>query len=174
VYRSGFGQALAQATLKQFFIHKLFNAGLALKGVNAAIECFGGLLLATTNASHIQSFIDRVTQSELLHDHRDAVASTLLHLSHEFSVSAQHFYAFYLLGHGVLKLVMVYGLVAKKTWAYPFALAALAGFILYQSYRVSYTHSLGLTLLTIFDCAFLVLVWQEYGLARSATKGVRL
>jgi uncharacterized membrane protein len=156
----------AEAVLKAFFIHRLFNAGLALKGVNAAIECFCGLLLAATNAAHIQSFIDAVTQSEMLHDHRDAVAAALLHASSEFSVSTQHFYAVYLLGHGVLKLIMVFGLARKKMWAYPFALTALLGFIFYQTYRVSYTHSLGLTLLTAFDCAFMLLVWQEYGMAR--------
>jgi uncharacterized membrane protein len=150
--------------LKDFFIHKLFHAGLALKAVNAVIECFGGLLLAMTNASHIQSFINAVTQSELLHDHRDAVATTLFHVTREFSVSSQHFYAVYLLGHGLMKLVLVFGLARKTAWAYPFALTALAGFILYQSYRFSYSHSLGLALLTLFDCAFFVLVWQEYRL----------
>jgi uncharacterized membrane protein len=130
----------AEASLKAFFIHRLFG--------------------------HIQSFVDGITQSELLQNRGDAVAAALLRASQEFSVSSQHFYAFYLLGHGLVKLLMVYGLVRRKMWAYPFALAALAGFILYQSYRISHTHSLGLTFLTVFDCAFMLLVWQEYRLAR--------
>jgi uncharacterized membrane protein len=156
--------------LKEFFIHKLFKAGLALKGINAGIECVGGLLLALTNAQHINAFIIGLTQSEFLHDRRDAVAAALLHVSRELSVSAHHFFAFYLMAHGLVKLVMVYGLARQRSWAYPFALAALAGFILYQSYRFGHSHSIGLALLTIFDCAFFWLVWREYRLPQRKLK----
>jgi uncharacterized membrane protein len=151
--------------VKARIIHRLFRAGLALKGFNAGIEALSGLLLAAVGTDSIKLWAKAATQSELLHDPQDVVATALLHWAQGFSVSEQHFYAFYLLSHGVVKLALVIALARGKIWAYPAALAAFAGFILYQSYRISYTHSPGLALLTAFDCVFVYLVWREYRLS---------
>ena len=147
-------------------IHRLFAAGLLLKGVNAVLESLGGLLLALTGVENVKHFVHAVTQSELLDDPNDLVANSLLTFAQGFSVSSEHFYALYLLGHGAVKLTFIYGLVRQKVWAFPMALAAMTGFIIYQSYRLSYTHSIGLTVFTLFDCVFLVLIWQEFRIAR--------
>jgi uncharacterized membrane protein len=39
-------------------------------------------------------------------------------------------------------------------------------FIAYQVYRYTYTHSVGLVLLTVFDLFVMVLIWHEYRLVR--------
>jgi uncharacterized membrane protein len=147
-------------------IHRLFKAGLWLKGLNAALESLGGVMLAALGVENVKVFIQTITQSELLEDPRDILANSLLKFAQGFSVSSEQFYAFYLLGHGVVKLALVYGLARQKTWAFPMAMVAIAGFIIYQSYRVSYTYSIGLALLTVFDCVFLVVIWQEFKIAR--------
>jgi uncharacterized membrane protein len=38
----------------------------------------------------------------------------------------------------------------------------LAGFVVYQVYRLTLSFSLGLTLLTLFDALVIVLTWREY------------
>lgn len=58
------------------------------------------------------------------------------------------------------------GLLREKLIAYPASLAALAGFIAYQIYRYSYTHSVGLLVLTAFDLIVMALVWHEWRLLR--------
>jgi uncharacterized membrane protein len=39
-------------------------------------------------------------------------------------------------------------------------------FIVYQLYRFSYTHGIGLIALTAFDIFVMCLIWHEYGLVR--------
>jgi uncharacterized membrane protein len=86
-----------------------------------------------------------------------------------FSVSSQHFYAFYLLSHGLVKVALVIGLLRNKLWAYPASLVVLSLFIVYQVYRYSYTHSMGLIVLTVFDVFVMFLIWHEYRLVSRKT-----
>lgn len=83
-----------------------------------------------------------------------------------FSVSSQHFYAFYLLSHGLVKIALVVGLLRNRLWAYPASLVVMSLFIVYQLYRYSYTHSAALIVLSVFDVAVIGLIWHEYRLVR--------
>ena len=80
--------------------------------------------------------------------------------------STQSFYAFYLLSHGLIKIILVIGLLREKLIAYPASLVAMAAFIAYQLYRYSYTQSFGLIVLNVFDLIVMVLVWHEWRLLR--------
>jgi uncharacterized membrane protein len=89
-----------------------------------------------------------------------------LHWAQEFSGATKNFYTFYLISHGVIKLGLVVGLLRGKLWSYPASLVVLGLFIIYQMYRFSYTHGLGLIVLTVFDIVVLGLIWHEYQLVR--------
>jgi uncharacterized membrane protein len=143
-------------------IHQVFEISVLLKGAHAVIECLGGLLLALIGNDWIRSHVASLTQYELVEDPRDMIANALLGFAQQFSVGSQHFYALYLLSHGIVKLLLVIGLLRGKLWAYLASLAALGLFMAYQLYRYSYAHSLGLIVLTVFDAAVMVLVWHEY------------
>jgi|SRR5437870_1940930 uncharacterized membrane protein len=147
-------------------IHQIFQISVLLKGAHALIECAGGLALAIVSTSTIVSLVDALTQDALVEDPNDFVASHLLALAQNFSVQEQNFYAFYLLSHGVVKLFLVVGLLKGKLWSYPASLIVLGLFILYQLYRYSYTHGVGLIALTVFDIVVMALIWHEYGLVR--------
>jgi len=147
-------------------IHQIFQISVLLKGAHALIECAGGLALAIVSTSTIVSLVDALTQDALVEDPNDFVASHLLALAQNFSVQEQNFYAFYLLSHGVVKLFLVVGLLKGKLWSYPASLIVLGFFILYQLYRYSYTHGVGLIALTVFDIVVMALIWHEYGLVR--------
>ena len=147
-------------------IHQIFEISVLLKGAHALIECIGGVALALVSTEYIRGLVNSVTQDELIEDPKDFLAGHFLAYAHDFTVSTQNFYAFYLLSHGVVKLALVIGLLRNKLWAYPASLAALALFILYQLYRYSYTHGIGLIVLTVFDVFVMWLIWHEYRLAR--------
>ena len=148
-------------------IHQIFQASVLLKGAHALIECLGGIALALVSTSSIANFVNAITQDELIKDPNDFVATHLLTMAHNFSVQTQqHFYAFYLLSHGIVKVALVVGLLREKLWAYPASLIVLTLFVLYQLYRFSYTHGLGLIVLTLFDIVVMGLIWHEYGLMR--------
>lgn len=147
-------------------IHQIFEISILLKGAHALIECIGGLVLAFVSTSAITSLVNALTQDELIEDPNDFVAAHFLALAQNFTVSTQHFYAFYLLSHGLTKVFLVIGLLRNKLWAYPVSLVVLGLFIVYQLYRFSYTHGFGLIVLTVFDFVVMGLIWHEYRLAR--------
>src|SRR6266849_6939296 len=145
-------------------IHRIFRIGVLLKGAHALVECGGGLALALVSTSTITKAVNALTQEELIEDPNDLVAAHLLSLAQNFTVGTQRFYAFYLLSHGLIKAFLVIGLLRNKLWAYPVSLVVLGLFIAYQLYRFSYTHGVGLILLTVFDVIVMGLIWHEYRL----------
>ena len=147
-------------------IHQIFEVSVLLKGAHAAVEAIGGLALTLTNNQWIRDVVTQTTQSELIEDKRDFIANQLVTWAHGFSIEAQHFYAWYLLSHGVVKLALVAGLLMRKLWAYPTTMVVLGLFILYQLYRYTQTHGLGLILLTALDVVVVGLTWHEYSLMR--------
>ena len=147
-------------------IHRIFEISVLLKGAHALIECVGGLALAFVSTSEIVALVNKVTQNELIEDPHDFVAIHLFSLVRGFSVGSKNFYVFYLVSHGIIKLALVAGLLRSKLWAYPASLVVLAIFVAYQIYRFSYTQSIGLMVLTVFDLFVMVLIWHEYGLMR--------
>jgi uncharacterized membrane protein len=147
-------------------IHRVFEVSVLLKGAHAAIECIGGLILAFVSTSAITSLVNSLTQEELIEDPKDFVAGHVLSMAQNFTVSTKHFYAFYLLSHGIIKIFLVIGLLRNKLWAYPASLIVLGLFIVYQLYRFSYTHGFGLVVLTVFDVVVIGLIGHEYRLVR--------
>ncbi len=127
---------------------------------------FGRIALALISTNSIVNAVNAITQEELVKNPHDFVATRLLAMAHSFSVQTKNFYAFYLLSHGVVKLLLVVGLLRNKLWSYPASLIVLALFVAYQLYRFSHTHGLGLIALSIFDVIVMMLIWHEYGLAR--------
>jgi uncharacterized membrane protein len=152
-------------------VHQIFQLSILLKGAHAAIECAGGIALALISTSTIANLVNRLSQEELIEDPHDFLATHLLAWAQSFSVATQHFYAFYLLGHGAVKMLLVIGLLKGKLWSYPASLVVFGLFIVYQLYRFSYTHGAGLIVLTVLDMVVMVLIWREYGLMRRHLPG---
>ena len=147
-------------------IHQIFAISVLLKGAHAVLECIGGIALAVVTTQSIADLVNALTQEELTEDPQDFVATHLLHMAQDFTVGTQRFYAFYLLSHGILKLFLVVCLLRRRLWAYPVSLVVFALFFLYQLYRYSYTHGVGLIALTVLDLIVMGLVWHEYRLLR--------
>ncbi len=147
-------------------IHQVFQVSVLVKGAHALLECVGGLALAVISTNSIVGLVNDLTQDELVKDPNDFIATHLIAFANDFSVGTQHFYAFYLLSHGFVKVLLVIGLLKEKPWAYPASLVVLSLFVIYQLYRYSYTHRIGLIVLTAFDLVVMALIWHEYGLMR--------
>ena len=130
-------------------IHRIFVVSVAAKGLHALIEIAGGLALYLLSSEAIADWI---------RPHEWAAS--------HFKPEEQHFYAFYLLSHGLVKVLLVIGLLKGKAWSYPASLIVLGLFVAYQLYRYSYTQSVGLLVLTAFDVVVMALIWWEYRLVR--------
>jgi uncharacterized membrane protein len=146
--------------------HQVFVVSVLFKGAHALIEIAGGIALFLVSTAAIVNAIKRYSYDQLIEDQHDWVATHLLEFAGHFSVAEHNFYAAYLLSHGVIKAVLVAGLLRQRLWAYPASFAVFGGFILYQLYRFSFTHDIGLILLSIFDLFVIYLAVHEYRLLR--------
>lgn len=154
------------ASLREKRIHDIFAISVLLKGAHAVVEIVGGIMLYMSSTQAIVGLLNRFAASELIEDPNDFVAGYLLKFAEGFSVGTHHFYAFYLLSHGLVKIVLVAGLLREKLWAYPASFAVFTAFIAYQLYRFSYTHEWTLIALSILDAIVIALAWHEYRLLR--------
>ena len=133
-------------------VHQIFAVSVSLKGLHALLEIAGGIALYGFSADAIARWLDEIDRGGLV--------------ARYFDLSEQHFYAFYLLSHGLVKVVLVYGLLKEKLWAFPASFVVFGAFIAYQLYRYSFTHEVSLIFLSVFDLFVIALAIHEYRLLR--------
>ncbi|OYX44302.1 MAG: hypothetical protein B7Z02_05995 [Rhodobacterales bacterium 32-67-9] len=149
-------------------LHQLFEVSLLAKGAFAATELLSGIAIWLVSADWVTATVRWLTRQEIVEDPRDRLANWLLGFAQGYSVSTQHFWALYLVGHGVVKLAVVAALAYRLLWAYPVSIFVLVGFILYQIERYSVTHAPILIALSLFDLVVIWLVWHEYQRMKAA------
>jgi uncharacterized membrane protein len=133
-----------------------------IKGLLASGEAVGGLGLLLTPNMAILRLVAWLTKHEIAQDPTDPMATWFRRAAEAFPIQVQHFYAWYLMGHGFLKLLMVFMLARRILWAYPLAMAVLAGFVTYQIHHWTESHSVVLLLLSGLDTLMIVLVFREW------------
>jgi uncharacterized membrane protein len=148
-------------------LDRAFAVGIILKGLDGLLEVIGGALLLVISPAAIDSLTRFLTQHELSEDPHDFLFTRLVHVAGTLTGSSVRFGAFYLISHGVIKIVLVAALLRNKIWAYPWMIVFLIAFIVYQVYRMTFAFSVGLLLLTVFDALVVWLTYREYGKQRS-------
>ncbi len=153
---------LIERTTLGRILHRLFGASLVIKGILAASEAVSGLGLLLTPNHLILSLVTWLTRNELTQDPQDDMALWFRHLAESFPIQTQHFYALYLIGHGTLKLIMVFLLARRIRWAYPASMVVLTGFVIYEFRDFLITNSLPSLALCLLDAVMIGLVWREW------------
>jgi uncharacterized membrane protein len=143
-------------------LDRAFAAGIILKALNGVLEFAGGLLLLVVPPATINRLVAAITQTELSEDSRDFVATHLTAAAGHLTLSTAHFDALYLISHALVKIVLAIAVLKGKLWAYPWMIAFLAAFIVYQLYRMTFAPSAGLAALTAFDVIIAGLTFIEY------------
>ena len=148
------------------WLHWLFEASLIIKGSFALGETLSGLGLLLTPHGLLLNLWAWLTHHQLTQDPNDAMAQWFHQLASSFPVHVQHFYAIYLLAHGLLKFLMVIMLARRILWAYPAAMVVLAGFVIYQSLEFFTQGSLVLLALACLDGFMILLVYREWNVLK--------
>jgi uncharacterized membrane protein len=142
-------------------LHRFFELGIIVKGVDGGLELVGGLLLLFLPPAAINRVLFFFVEGELKEDPTDLVANLLVHTTRsaiEVRVPASAF----LIVHGIVKLVLVGGLATNRLWSYPAAILVFAGFTIYQLYQLTQEYSLFLEIVTVLDVIVILLVIAEY------------
>jgi uncharacterized membrane protein len=141
-------------------IHDAFVISVIAKGLFAFVQIVLGIMLLFIGQT--TAIIDKLAQSELLEDPGDFLANwtqSILHPTQE----AQVFGGLYLLSHGVVKILLVAGLLRNRLWAYPASMGVFTIFIIYQLFRYFFrTHSPWLLGITVVDIVIIWLIYHEY------------
>jgi uncharacterized membrane protein len=147
---------------KDEIVHKIFELGILIKGIDGVLQVLGGILLMFFNPIRLNKLVVFITQHELSQDPNDVIVNYVINLSNSFSINAQHFGVIYLISHGLVKLILYLLLLNNKRGAYPIAIISLIAFIFYQMYRYSISSSIFMLILTFFDIIMVVLTLIEY------------
>jgi uncharacterized membrane protein len=144
-------------------LHRLFLVSVWIKAIAGVLETLAGLALPLLSEKTLVSLVVLFTAPELTEDPNDPVANYLRSSAQNFSASTQSFASAYLVIHGLIKVVLVAGLLwGRHMWAYAAAMWALVAFIVYQMYLYARAPSPWLILLTVVDLVVIYLVWREY------------
>ena len=133
------------------------------------LEVIGGLVFLLARPETLTALVRFLTAHEISEDPSDLIANLLRTGVRHLVADTKVFAGAYLLGHGLVKVVLVAGLLRGARWSYPAALWFLGCFVAYQTYRTLLTGSPGLAVLTVFDLVVMYLIWREY----RAWRGVR-
>lgn len=143
-------------------LHRTFRAGITMKGIDGLLEMAGGVVLWFIDPARMSAALGGLLQHELSRDPHDFIAARLLHLTERATHGDPLFASLYLLSHGLVKVALVVGLWRNRLWAYPLTIYVFGGFMVYQVYRWTHTHSFALAVLTVFDAVVVWLTWDEY------------
>ena len=133
-------------------IRRLFRLSIALKGLHALAEVAGGIALSLFSTDSILRMLYRVDRPDWFASH--------------FTPNEHRYYAVYLLSHGIANLVIVWGLMRERLWAYPVTFVVLSLFVAYQVQRFIYVRDPGLIVLSLLDLIVMALAWHEYRLVK--------
>ena len=143
-------------------LDRLYRIGLWIKGVDGVLEMAGGLFLLFVSQPQLGQLVTFLTQRELTEDRSDWIASHLRDAVSQVSPHTKLFASTYLLGHGVIKVFLMVGLLRDWAWVFRPAIAFLLAFVGYTVYRMSLHFSFPLLLISVMDSVIAGLVWREY------------
>jgi uncharacterized membrane protein len=142
---------------------RLFDAGVIIKGIDGVIQTLAGALLLF-DAGAIQTWIWVWISHRRPEQAGDLLARMLAKMAALLSTDTKTFAAYYLLGHGAVKVFLAVYLLRERMWAFPVSIAIFGLFVVYQLHRFTFTHSISLLGLALLDVVVIGLIWREWRL----------
>ena len=143
----------------RLFLHRSFQVGITLKGIDGLLEVIGGILVWFITPAN--GTIVALNHHEMAGPHNLLMAH-FYRSTHFLAYGDKFFVSSFLLSHGIVKIVLVVALLFNQLWAYPLMIIVFGGFGFYQVYRLTYRYSLFLLVITIIDFVIVWLTWREY------------
>lgn len=145
------------------WFQRLYVVTIIVKGFDGLVELVAGLtlLIAPGLLHHILSYL--FGRANVSHGHfMHFVAENIARIDGDLAKGGLAVVILFLITHGVVKLALVYALFRKLLWAYPYALAILGLFFLYQLYLCIIQPTVGMILFTLLDALIISVVWGEW------------
>lgn len=142
---------------------KAYFVTVAVKGFDGLVELVAGLWLLIAPAT-LHSLLQFIFGEAAEHNGRfmQFIAENVAHIDKDLSSGGILLVALFLLSHGIVKLALVYALLKEILWAYPYALAVLSMFLVYQVYVFMVHPSIGMFLFSVLDAVIIFMVYGEW------------
>ncbi|MDB5255277.1 MAG: rane protein [Candidatus Nomurabacteria bacterium] len=144
---------------KRIFI--TYEIALLIKAIQAFLEIIIGIVFCIISTATIKAFMLFIAYGELAESPNNIISHILVQSAYQLSPTEKIFIIWYLLLHGIIKLILIGGLFLNKSWAYTASVIGLGSLILYQLYNLIVHYSLFLLVLTIIDIIILWLIIRE-------------
>ena len=142
--------------------HDLFDIVVVLKALNGFAEIASGTTLLWIKVGTIMEWVQWLTQSELLQDPHDLLATSLEHWAMNFGHDAQIFSGLYLLAHGVVKFTIAILLFKERPWVFPLGLILFSVLVVFSLHHVSIHWSWVLAGFIAFDLFTISIIAKEW------------
>lgn len=139
-------------------LDKTYELGLIIKGIDGTFELLGGIAVLTLSPSAVHRVANFLTHG----DTDGAIGQHIDKLANSLAAGHTLYAAVFLLSHGIIKIALVACLLLNKLWAYPWALLALAGFLIFQVYAFIQHPGFGMGFLSVLDAFIIWLVYREW------------
>lgn len=145
------------------WFERVYQIGIGIKGFDGLVELVAGVALLVS-PSLVHTLLTSISGEAIEHTGRTSqfIAQYVARLDNDLAKTGLAFLIFFLIGHGLVKLILVYCLLKEIVKAYPYALAVLVLFLMYQVYVLIRDPSIGMWVFTILDVLIIYLVWGEW------------
>ena len=137
---------------------RLYRIGLWIKGLNGVLELLGGAAMLFVPARVFDHIVSVLSRHHLGHDTRDRFFALLGRGIQHLGGDDRTFVVFYLLSHGVVKVVIATLLLRDVRSAYPYGIALYGLLIVYEIYRFLMRPGVLISGVVVLDLAILTLI----------------
>lgn len=143
---------------EEHVVYEFFLASVLLKGFISIAEVIAAVAVFFIPPTLIVSLALSILTYVPIASVQEALMREVAH----YTEGAVVFVAFYLFSRGIIKVVLIAGLLKNKLIAYPLSLIVFALLIVYQCYQIATQHSLIVVGITLFDLVVMYFVYREW------------
>lgn len=143
-------------------LSRLFHLSMWWRIIYGCVRIILGLLLLKMINVPFSEIFCAIMNYEVTAEPTDHVISYINTFLEDQELTVTMFVAAYLLFWGVLDVILSICLLRHQWWAFPVSLFLIGTFILYESYRFTYTLSPFLLTVIIIDALIFWIIWREY------------
>lgn len=142
--------------------HNSFFIILAFKILFTIAELIVGTCLVLFDNQDFLRALHVIAIDYLQLDPEDKLFHTVYQALYYFPSDLRYTLIIYAFSHVIVKSIVFYGILAKKMWAYPFAILVFSGLIIQQMVHLFYKFSWAIAIITSISILFVILTWHEY------------
>src|SRR5256714_14308404 len=145
------------------FVHQAFWWSLFIKGLDGLLQFLGGIAVLVLPPETLGNTYRWWTRFLFAHPRAGNPEEDFIRdAAHSFGISVPLLVAIYLLANGIIKLLLVYGLLRERLWVFPAAFVGFGLFFTLEVYRLFVHFYWGILILMCISIFVITMVALEY------------